>query len=134
MPGEVTGAVTVERPRATVWATVDLPGFHHWPAATDRRAYLADRHRHLFWVRAEVTVSHTDRDVEFHDLGDLLRRWWGADTRDWGASSCEDIAMSLWRHLLDAGLYPTEVTVSEDGEYGATLRASREDPGELHDQ
>ena len=119
----------------TVWATVDLPGFHHWPAATARRAYLADTHRHLFRVTAEVRVDHTDRDVEFHDLGDLIREWWrsgdpgpsagpqeASPTRDWGSCSCEAIGETLWQTLVVCGLDPVEVAVSEDGEFGARLR------------
>lgn len=113
----------------TVWAAVDLPGFHRWPDAPDHRDYLRARHRHLFRITPEVRVDHRDRDVEFHDLGDLVRAWWGTDLsgRECGALSCEDIAHELGNHLYALGLTVVRVTVSEDGECGATLTYDAED-------
>ncbi len=106
----------------TVWTTVTLPGFHHWPAATGRRSYLADRHRHLFRITAHVAVAHDDRYVEFHDLQDIIRAWWGTGPRECGSASCEVLARDLWT-VLEEGyqLEPTQVEVSEDGESGATV-------------
>jgi hypothetical protein len=57
----------------TVWTTFTAPGFHRWPGASGQRSYLADLHRHLFHITVHVGVTHTDRDVEFHDLQDLVR-------------------------------------------------------------
>jgi hypothetical protein len=113
--------------KTTVWATVDLPGFHCWPTAPPRRAYLRDRHRHLFRVTAEVAVSHDDRDVEFHDLADLIRAWWAAESdgalaRECGPKSCEALANELGAALAGGpNLAVTRITVSEDGECGATI-------------
>lgn len=109
-------------PSVTVWTRLALPGFHRWPGATGRRAYLADRHRHLFHLEVEVAVGHDDRDVEFHDLQDLVRDWWGDGPRELGAHSCEQIARDLAAHLTGQGITVTRVTVSEDAESGATLR------------
>jgi hypothetical protein len=44
------------------------PGFHAWPEAPPNRAYLRDRHRHLFYYELTIPVTHADRQVEFHDL------------------------------------------------------------------
>jgi hypothetical protein len=101
--------------KTTVWATVDLPGFHCWPTAPPRRAYLRDRHRHLFRITAEVKVAHDDRDVEFHDLADLIRAWWAAESlaHELGAALCGPSQQ----------LAVTRITVSEDGECGATITA-----------
>lgn len=105
-----------------MWATAQLPGFHHWPDAPDHRAYLRDRHRHLFHLRAEVSVSHDDRDVEFHDLSDWLRRIWHdrAPDGEWGPKSCEAIAREL---AAAAGWMGRSwsMSVSEDGESGAVV-------------
>ncbi|WP_406205349.1 hypothetical protein OH807_30700 [Kitasatospora sp. NBC_01560] len=117
---------TASIPPATVWARVDLPGFHHWPAAPDHRAYLRARHRHLFHIRAAVHVAHDDRDVEFHDLADAIRVWWGPGDRECGAASCEALARTLAEHLTSLGLRLDEVAVSEDGEAGAIVRLPRE--------
>jgi hypothetical protein len=103
----------------TVWATVDVPGFHRWPAATGARAYLASTHRHLFRVTAHAAVAHDDRDTEFHDLAALIRRWWGEGERECGDASCETLARALADWLAAAGVPVTATEVSEDGQCGA---------------
>lgn len=111
----------------TVWAGVELPGFHRWPTAPDSRDYLRSRHRHLFGITAHVAVGHDDRDVEFHDLQDLIRAWWAAapatgPARECGPMSCEALARELWTYLeADHGLTVSRIDVCEDGECGATL-------------
>lgn len=97
------------------------PGFHRWPDAAGERAYLADRHRHVFHFEACMSVWHDDRDVEFHDALDALHTCTPAG-KDWGASSCEVIARQLLDYINDMwpGRHPV-VTVSEDGECGATV-------------
>lgn len=104
-----------------VWATWTYHGFHQWPDATGERAYLAHRHRHLFYGTASVAVAHDDREVEFHDLQAVCE----AATRQFteaGASSCEMMAAAV----IDAisAEWPgrnVSVTISEDGECGATV-------------
>ncbi len=105
-----------------IFVTWTAPGFHHWPGAPDERDYLGIRHRHLFHYRIELDVLHDERDIEFHDLLDIGK----TSTRDaeWNGMSCEAIARALLfivehhcpgRHA--------SVTVSEDGECGATVRS-----------
>lgn len=106
----------------TVWATVNLPGFHLWPDAPEHRSYLASSHRHLFRVTVWVVVSGPDREVEFHDLHDMIRTVWGPPVRNWGSASCESIAQQLAELLR--GCYqvnPSRIEVSEDGEAGAVI-------------
>lgn len=108
---------------ATAWATVDLPGWHHWPDAPPHRSYLRAPHRHLFRVRAEVVVNHDDRDVEFHDLQDVVREWWEQyGDGDVGPRSCETLARLLAAALVARGFAPATIDVSEDQENGATVR------------
>lgn len=111
-----------------VWAWVELPGFHRWPYAPEHRAYLRDRHRHLFGITVHVDVVHAEREVEFHDLELLIRRWWtsgnlcdGATARDCGSDSCEALAAQLGDHLVTQGVAVSSVEVSEDGEAGAVV-------------
>lgn len=107
--------------RVEVTATVKLPGWHHWPNASPNRYYLGASHRHMFEVTAAVEVTDPDRQVEFHDLQDLIRGWWPVDGQ-LGSSSCEQIAASLAALLHDTyGLPVTRVEVSEDGEASAVL-------------
>lgn len=106
----------------TIWAEARLPGFHRWPGATGQRSYLADRHRHMFHIRATVAVAHDERDVEFHDLRQVIADWWGPGERECEDSSCEALARDLAHHLTyRVKLQVRQVGVSEDGECGATV-------------
>lgn len=112
----------------SVWATISFAGFHRWPEAVNHRAYLRNLHRHIFEVRGEVSVDHTERQVEFHDLKDALQ---AAIQRNFPNSvatetmSCETMAHIILEYLMGrwSQLDWYEVTVSEDGENGATVRA-----------
>jgi hypothetical protein len=109
----------------TVWTRAELPGFHRWPGAHEKRSYLRDRHRHLFAITVHTPVHHDERDTEFHDLQDLIREWWGPEPREWGASSCETIARDLHDYLAARGIAAARIDVSEDGESGATYTPER---------
>lgn len=110
----------------TVWATTKLVGFHCWPEAPENRDYLRSRHRHEFHVTAWVKVSHEDRDVEFHDLREIIRSWWGEGDQELGRSSCETLANRLNFHLASQGFTVTAVQVSEDGYEGAHVDYTRD--------
>lgn len=109
----------------TVYCTFEKVGFHCWPAAKDilpNRAYLSDRHRHLFKIKITVPVLHDDRDIEFHELRDYAEAWW-PENGEMGSMSCEAIAESLCAHVVTEFDIPwVEAEVSEDGECGATVR------------
>lgn len=57
-----------------VLVSFQFEGFHSWPQAPDEVAFLRDRHRHIFHVRAKKRVQHEDRDVEFILLKRELER------------------------------------------------------------
>ena len=98
-------------------------GFHAWPEARDVREYLSARHRHLFHYRVTVPVNHDDRDIEFHDLLDVVNDSSPLTRREHGRSSCEHLAGEVAAAVFDA--YPSTpwviVEVTEDDEVGATL-------------
>ena len=111
-----------------VYSLTRFPGLHHWPEAPEQRAYLRSPHRHLFHVRAGVTVVHSERDVEFHDLGrdvslaltGLSEPYpWDETLRDFGPMSCEHIAGSVAKRLRSQGYEPLSVSCSEDDEFTA---------------
>lgn len=113
-----------------VHASTRFAALHRWPDAPDSHAYLRTSHRHLFHVTVEVSVFHDDRDVEFIALKELvedeienLRDWSGpeAEPMNVGTLSCENMANFFAERLVDHGLDVKAVTVSEDGENGATL-------------
>lgn len=108
----------------TVRWTVD--GYHRWPDAPHHRGYLASRHRHRFGFAVTIPVGHDDRAVEFHDLLDDLH---GLDGHghDFGALSCEAVALDVAGYVLEAGLADwVEVAVDEDGYVTGTIRAERD--------
>lgn len=110
---------------STIFVKLQLPGFHHWPNATPRRNYLGDRHRHLFGITVEMAAPVDDaRSVEFHDLMDEVRDWWGDGEA--GGSSCETMALELAKHLVTEYKRDVTVTVDEDGEAGARVAVHHE--------
>jgi hypothetical protein len=113
----------------TVFVTTEFIGFHHWPevaAVLAERAYLANLHRHKFFVRVELSVSNNNRQVEFHDLKDNLDAFIGLEIGggNWPARmSCEDMAEAIlaWIHSS----YPSSlyvISVAEDNENGSIIR------------
>jgi hypothetical protein len=101
------------------------PGFHCWPGAQGKRAYLADRHRHLFHVSVTTEVDHDDREIEFHDLMEEARsiyRNMGNGEGEYGSMSCEAMARQLGQSLIYRYHRTFEVSVFEDGEVGATVK------------
>lgn len=110
---------------SSVYCTFTHVGFHYWEKAAEvlpKRAYLADRHRHLFHYYVEVPVTHDDRQVEFHELRDYCASLLPADG-EFGGKSCETLAteMIVWVRKRWSHLAYVMVRVSEDDEAGATV-------------
>lgn len=113
---------------------LEKPGFHCWPEAPDRRAYLRQMHRHLFGVRVTIKVAHGERAVEFHDLRDWLWQWFtpapsqSASVRNWSTWSCERMAHALLLRLrFHYDLDFANVEVSEDGEASGMVMYMKEE-------
>jgi hypothetical protein len=113
--------------KTTVWCTTEFVGFHCWPGAPSDVKYLRDVHRHVFKVRVEVFVQHSNRDVEFQSLkrnvDAFLKDGVAASmklesARSW---SCEMIAAQVAEYVTQNNIIVKEVSVSEDGECGATV-------------
>ncbi len=114
-------------PVVEVIATIKVPGRHRWDGAPPVVRYLANEHRHIFTFKVGVLVGHSDRDVEFHQLQDRVRRVLmiypdGVGGRDFGSNSCEMLALVVGRNLADGGEYHVAFTeVWEDDENGARV-------------
>ena len=113
---------------ADIFVTFKVEGLHHWPGAPARRFYLRTPHRHQFGFRVETTVTHDDREIEFHDLRDQAMQMvrdvgprYEFQMIDFGARSCEHIARELGAALEREYERSFVVTVDEDGECGATV-------------
>jgi len=109
-----------------IWVTFQREGIHKYPAAaTDPNladvSFLANEHRHIFHFKVAIEVTHNDRDIEFIQF----KRWLEAlyqGTLQLNYKSCEMICDDLYEVI--ATRYPdrfVEITVSEDGENGATI-------------
>lgn len=121
-----------EQAKRMIWVTFQREGIHKYPGAdTDPKlatgdeydvSFLGYPHRHIFHFRVAIQVFHNDRDIEFIQF----KRWLENSFRDGvmqlDHKSCEMISDELY--LLIANRYPNrdiEITVSEDGENGATI-------------
>ena len=104
--------------QTTIWVRTSFIGFHYWEGAPEEVEYLRSPHRHLFKVVLEVPVSHDNRQTEFHQLKSQLDTFLqDSFTAHVVPYSCEQIAKQV---QLVFGA--SSVSVSEDGECGATVR------------
>ena len=111
----------------SVFCQTTFEACHLWEfiPPSEEAQYLKNVHRHLFKIRVECLVSHSDRDIEIislkHKVDGYLKK-----TFDYklgaipflGSTSCEMLAEMLFTEF-DAFL----VEVSEDGENGAVVRS-----------
>lgn len=106
--------------KRTVFCTFQFAAMHNWPEAPENVEYLRHPHRHLFKVVATAEVEHNDRDIEFITLKQMLQEHCNENyAEQWiGRTSCEEIA----QELLETFTHLSTVSVSEDGENGATLK------------
>lgn len=121
-----------EQAKRMIWVTFQREGIHKYPGAdTDPSlatgdeydvSFLGYPHRHIFHFKVAIQVFHNDRDIEFIQF----KRWLENSFRDGvmqlDHKSCEMISDELYVYI--ASRYPNrdiEITVSEDGENGATI-------------
>lgn len=115
-----------------IWVTFQREGIHCYPAAaTDENlktndeydvSFLANPHRHIFHFNVAIQVFHNDREIEFIQFKRWLENLYKG-ILELNFKSCEMIADDLYEAI--ATRYPNrdiEITVSEDGENGATIR------------
>ena len=116
-----------------IWVTFQKEGVHLYPAAKDDPAlatgnwddvsFLGYAHRHIFHFKVGIEVFHDDRDIEFIQFKRWLESLYSNGILELNHRSCEMISDELAESINAA--YPNrklEITVSEDGENGATSR------------
>ena len=142
-----TQAMTEQRQRIkdkairTIFVRFQKEGIHKYPAAAEDPAlktgdmydvsFLAYPHRHIFHFTVAIQVWHNDRDVEFIQFKRWLEQLYSSDQNvlSLDYKSCEMISDDLYEEI--ASRYPDrdiEITVSEDGENGATIRYNTTQP------
>ena len=115
-----------------IFVTFQKEGIHKYPAAaTDPLlatgdeydvSFLGTPHRHIFHFEVTIEVFHNDRDIEFIQFKRWLENLYKGGTLELNYKSCEMISDDLYEQI--ATRYPDrdiEITVSEDGENGATI-------------
>jgi hypothetical protein len=125
-----------------IWVSFQREGIHMYPAAaTDASlktgdeydvSFLGYPHRHIFHFTVAIQVEHNDRDIEFIQFKRWLENLYGDGTLVLNHKSCEMISDDLYDAI--ASRYQgrdIEITVSEDGENGATIKYKRHQPTQL---
>lgn len=120
-----------DQARRMIWVTFQREGIHMYPAAATDPAlktgdeydvsFLGTPHRHIFHFRVAIQVFHNDRDIEFIQFKRWLENLYRG-TLELNFKSCEMISDDLYEVI--ASRYPDrdiEITISEDGENGATI-------------
>lgn len=110
--------------RRSIFVTFQKEGVHKYPDAKDIEGveFLQHPHRHMFHFRVDIEVTHNERDIEFILFKRELVNLYDNKDLDMDNRSCETIATQLIRYI--SLQYPNRdivVTVSEDGENGATI-------------
>lgn len=122
-----------------IWVTFRKEGIHMYPAALEDPklktndeydvSFLGTPHRHIFHFNVGIQVFHNDRDIEFIQFKRWLENLYSQGTLVLNFNSCEMISDDLYEQI--ATRYPNrniEITVSEDGENGATISYNTHQP------
>lgn len=128
-----------DKARRMIWITFRKEGIHKYPAASTDPAlatgdeydvsFLGTPHRHIFHFNVAIQVFHNDRDIEFIQFKRWLENLYAGGTLELNYKSCEMISDDLYEVI--ATRYPNrdiEITVSEDGENGATIQYKTHQP------
>ena len=122
----------MHKAKRMIFVTFQKEGIHKYPAAaTDPKlatgdeydvSFLGTPHRHIFHFNVAIEVFHNDRDIEFIQFKRWLLNLYSQGTLELNYKSGEMISDDLYGQI--AYRYPErdiEITVSEDGENGATI-------------
>ena len=120
-----------DQAKRMIWVTFQKEGIHCYPSASIDAAlatgdeydvsFLGTPHRHIFHFNVAIQVFHNDRDIEFIQFKRWLENLYRG-TLELNFKSCEMISDDLYQSI--ANRYPDRdihITVSEDGENGATI-------------
>ena len=127
-----------DQAKRMIWVTFQKEGIHCYPSASiDANlatgdeydvSFLGTPHRHIFHFNVAIQVFHNDRDIEFIQFKRWLENLYRG-TLELNHKSCEMISDDLY--LAISNRYPDRdihITVSEDGENGATIHYNTTKP------
>jgi hypothetical protein len=108
--------------KSSVILDFEVEGYHKYPSAPKQVEFLKYPHRHLFQIKAYYKVTDLDREKEIfiqtNYLKEYLNESYGSPCQ-FGAMSCEMIALDLLQFIREDGGY--KVDVLEDGKGGACV-------------
>jgi len=122
----------LENAKRSIWVTFQKEGIHKYPAALEDPklatgdeydvSFLGYPHRHTFYFKVQIQVTHNDRDIEFIQFKRWLENLYKDDVLQLDYKSCEMIADDLYQHINIK--YPNRfvvIDVSEDNENGCQI-------------
>lgn len=109
----------------SIYVRTEFVGFHQWTDAPEQVKFLRDLHRHIFGVRVKVSVTHSNRDVEFFTLKEQVESYITScllpHLEKNPGLSCEMLASLVGDYLARCSYNVLEVEVNEDGENGGIV-------------
>lgn len=116
------------RTKTYIWITFQKEGIHQYPAALEdpklkEVSFLGNPHRHMFYFKVFISVTHSDRELEFILEKRKIESWYDSNLLLLENKSCEMMAEELLAKLIEQ--YGCErnykIEVSEDRENGCIL-------------
>jgi hypothetical protein len=127
--------MSIEPETRMIWVKFQKEGIHCYPGADTNLGlatndgydvkFLAYPHRHIFHFQVWISVTHSDRDIEFIQFKRWLEKLYLENTLELNFKSCEMIAEDLHEKIIVK--YPDReiwIEVSEDGENGTLIKWS----------
>lgn len=111
----------------TIIIRTQFEGIHQWSSAPEEVGFLRSCHRHIFYVEVEMSVEHSDREVEIislkRRLSEDMLQWMPQHITD----SCEKMAQQICDYLRTEYGDERYITVSvlEDNENGGKVYYGR---------
>jgi len=122
----------LDNAKRSIWVTFTKEGIHKYPAALDDPelatgdeydvSFLGYPHRHTFYFKVQIQVTHNDRDIEFIQFKRWLENLYKEDLLQLDYKSCEMIADDLYLQINNK--YPGRfvvINVAEDNENGCHI-------------
>lgn len=121
------------RPQKFIFVTFQKEGIHKYPDALENPAlatgdmydvsFLGYPHRHIFHFKVWISVTDSNREIEFIQFKRWLESLYQSSTLQLDYKSCEMIAEDLYAQINNK--YPNReiwIEVSEDNENGTLIK------------
>lgn len=108
--------------KRSIIVRTSFEGMHQYKDAPEEVKFLRDLHRHIFYIEAEMEVSHNDRELEFIMVKRGIEKFIKDDILFSDGVSCEQMAEAIIKYLIYRyGERQMIVGVYEDNENGGKI-------------